>query len=127
MRLELVIEVKVNKGAATIINAETSTASSTNVSATNVSATNKSDQDKIAADQTTTSGTTENRTDSDAAAAVQIIKNIATSDLGNNPQDTNEVVNNLKGESKQSKQDLMPEDEPSYKKVAQTGSKDLLS
>ncbi|NUF99241.1 hypothetical protein GYW21_10880 [Lactobacillus mellis] len=84
---ELVIEVKVNKGAAAIANAETPA-----VSSTNAAATNKSDQDKMTVDQTTKPGTTENGTDSDAAADVQIIRNVATSDLGNNPQDTNEVV-----------------------------------
>lgn len=121
---ELVIEVKVNKGAAAIANAETPA-----VSSTNAAATNKSDQDKMTVDQTTKPGTTENGTDSDAAADVQIIRNVATSDLGNNPQDTNEVVNNLKGQpvdnlkNNEQPKGAMPEDEPSYKKMAQTGTK----
>ena len=125
---ELVIEVKVNKGAATIANAETRSDKSGNTAETS-----QSNQDDAATDQTTKPGTTENGTESDSAADVQVIRNVATSDLGNNPQDTNEVVNNLKGnpvnnpkDDKQSK-DSMPEDEPSYKKMAQTGSKVDLS
>lgn len=123
---ELVIEVKVNKGATTIANAETRSDKSGNKSETS-----QSNQDDATADQTTKLGTTENGTESDSAADVQLIRNVATSDLGNNPQDTNEVINNLKGDpinnpkdNKQSK-DSMPEDEPSYKKMAQTGSKTL--
>ena len=123
---ELVIEVKVNKGAATIANAETRSDKSENTSGTV-----RSNQDDVAAGQTTKPGTTENGTESDSAADVQLIRNVATSNLGNNPQDTNEVVNNLKGDPinnpKDDKQlkDSMPEDEPSYKKMAQTGSKTL--
>ncbi|MCT6892351.1 MAG: hypothetical protein M3Z87_22305, partial [Lactobacillus sp.] len=110
----------------TIANAETRSDKSGNKSETS-----QSNQDDATADQTTKLGTTENGTESDSAADVQLIRNVATSDLGNNPQDTNEVINNLKGDpinnpkdNKQSK-DSMPEDEPSYKKMAQTGSKTL--
>ncbi|NUF99103.1 hypothetical protein GYW21_10145 [Lactobacillus mellis] len=64
---------------------------------------------------------------------MQIIKNVATSDLGNNPQNTNEVVNNLKGQpvdnpkNNEQPKGAMPEDEPSYKKMAQTGTKTLFN
>lgn len=79
--------------------------------------------------------TTENGTDSSSADDVKVIKNIATSSLNDNPQDTNEVKNNLKPETPEEKKN---EDTPSngestpnnssnpdtaVAKMAQTGSK----
>ncbi|MFC0290623.1 isopeptide-forming domain-containing fimbrial protein [Bombilactobacillus bombi] len=164
---ELVIEVKVNKNATVVATANTDSSdlvksedNDTNSpnSATDSSKTTKNDSlnaksvspIKETSSNTAVSptigtanqtnvlpGTTENGTDSNEAGEVQVIKNVATSTIDGNPQDTNEVKNNLiaepkskdpqKDTDKQNPQNNNPEDEPSYKKMAQTGTKNLFT
>ncbi|MBA1392619.1 isopeptide-forming domain-containing fimbrial protein, partial [Lactobacillus sp. XV13L] len=162
---ELVIEVKVNKNATVVATADTENDSliksgvdsnSTNDSQqmqqnsqtinqtdtaaksglnSSTNSTSAAPVQGITALENTKPGTTENGTDSNEAGEVQVIKNVATSTIDGNPQDTNEVRNNLvadpksktpqKNDDKQNPKDTNPEDEPSYKKMAQTGSKNF--